>query len=224
MVWPLTPCRRRSWTFSLLSTFLICLRAVKMVPAFLSVPRSLLQCKKSIHGTTAWKVLEVWRLRCPPAQAAAFPPELALGSAVWLVLMGCGHCYADLLHRSFPCQRTASSDVPRFLPFFGSAGGCFNILLSSLGVCNIWRIGCAHFLTLLLIVSSRFHFRSFSIGCERQLVLWASVTLGHRMACAGGGPLSFSDCAFLSMRLRCKGVGCLSAPCANICAAVRSPC
>ena len=38
--------------------------------------------------TTAWKVLEVWRLRCPPAQAAAFPPELALGSAVWLVLMG----------------------------------------------------------------------------------------------------------------------------------------
>jgi integrase len=36
--------------------------------------------------TTAWKALDIWRVRHPPTQAPAFPPEVALALAVWMLL------------------------------------------------------------------------------------------------------------------------------------------
>ena len=38
--------------------------------------------------TTAWKCLDVWRVKVPPVQARAFPPEFAQALAIWLVLQG----------------------------------------------------------------------------------------------------------------------------------------
>jgi hypothetical protein len=35
---------------------------------------------------TAWRCLDVWRVRTPPVQAPAFPPELALACVSWLML------------------------------------------------------------------------------------------------------------------------------------------
>ena len=36
----------------------------------------------------SWRALDVWRFRCPPQQAPAFPPELAMACVVWLLLAG----------------------------------------------------------------------------------------------------------------------------------------
>ena len=55
----------------------------------------------------SWKALDVWRTRCPPHQAPAFPPELAMACAVWLLLAGQAEvataallCFACLLRAS----------------------------------------------------------------------------------------------------------------------------
>jgi integrase len=37
---------------------------------------------------TAFKVMDVWRVRCPARQAPTFPPEVALGVVSWLCMAG----------------------------------------------------------------------------------------------------------------------------------------
>ena len=37
---------------------------------------------------TAWKALDVWKVRCPPAQAPAIPPELAFAASMWCLMAG----------------------------------------------------------------------------------------------------------------------------------------
>ncbi|CAE8649553.1 unnamed protein product [Polarella glacialis] len=44
------------------------------------------EIKPRLRLTTSWKVLDVWRVRVPPAQALTFPPEFAIGLAVWMML------------------------------------------------------------------------------------------------------------------------------------------
>lgn len=56
-------------------------QASYMVAAFAKAfPRASFSC--------AFKALDVWRKRHPPAQAAAFPPALALGLATWCLVAG----------------------------------------------------------------------------------------------------------------------------------------
>ena len=56
---------------------------------------------------TAWRVLDVWRVRCPAKQAPTFPPEVALGCTTWLLWSGRPQaamatllCFAGLLRIS----------------------------------------------------------------------------------------------------------------------------
>ena len=46
---------------------------------------------------TAWRVLDVWRVKCPPRQAATVPIELAFAIGTWLTTLGKGEIAAVIL-------------------------------------------------------------------------------------------------------------------------------